>query len=319
MDEDQSVRQLSRVPTVTTVRQWIVAADAETARLDTFLAARLAPLSRRELAEWITTGQVLLNGRPSKKGVRLRAGDTVTAPAVCPAPPPNFTPLVDVVYRDAALVVLDKPAGIPSVALRHTETNTVANFLAAHFPETVHASPHPLECGLVHRLDTATSGLLVAARTSSAYASLREQFRAHTVVKQYLALVDGVLQTSGRISLSLAPSGSRGQRMQVNTKGHGQQALTTYAPVTVLSTHTLVRVVITTGVRHQIRAHLAALGHPIVGDQLYGATERKDRLYLHAQALACIHPITGRRVHFYSPVPRDFATFLEHFSTQTAD
>ncbi|MBI3300623.1 MAG: hypothetical protein HYZ72_00875 [Deltaproteobacteria bacterium] len=144
--------------------QWVVAANEEAWRLDTFLAARLRPLPRRDIVELIARGQVLLNGRPGKKGLRVRVGDTVTAPAALSLPPNPALP-IDVVYADDTVLVLDKPAGIPSLALRHSETDTVANFLVARFPETVTAGPRPLESGVVHRLDTATSGLLLAART----------------------------------------------------------------------------------------------------------------------------------------------------------
>src|SRR5262249_32384409 len=147
-------------------------------RLDAFLARHLsslgASLSRSEIAELITSSQVRVNGYLSKKGERVHTEDTVSAPAVLPFSA-NAALAIRVVYTDEALVVLDKAAGIPSVALRHSETATAANFLAACFSETLTAGPRPLEAGLLHRLDTATSGLLLAARTPDAYTSLREQ------------------------------------------------------------------------------------------------------------------------------------------------
>jgi len=297
---------------VSDVVRWVVAAREEGLRLDAFVAGRLAPrvpsLSRREIAELITARRVRVNGRPGKKGERVRAGDAVTAPAALPLPA-NAALSLRVVYADDALVVLDKAAGIPSVALRHTESGTVANFLAARFPETIAAAPRPLDCGLVQRLDTATSGLLVAARTPDAYASLREQFRARTVEKQYLAVVEGRLRGGGRVALRLVPGGPRGRQMRVDAGG--QEASTAYAPVAASASHTLVRITITTGVRHQIRAHLAALGYPIVGDTLYGAAHGASRLYLHATALAFTSPATGRRVDCASPAPREFAALVK--------
>ena len=290
--------------------QWVVAANEGALRLDTFLAARLRSLPRRDIVELIASGQVLLNGRASKKGMRVRAGDTVTAPAGLSLRP-NPTLPIGVVYADDTVVVLDKPAGIPSLALSHTETDTVANFLVARFPETVTAGPRLLESGLVHRLDTPTSGLLLAARTPSAYASLREQWSARIVEKQYLAVVEGHLRAGGQMSYCLAPEGPRGRRMHVVATGQGQEALTSYAPVQALPGYTLVRVTLTTGVRHQIRAHLAALGHPIVGDTCYGTAEQTVRLYLHAEELAFLHPTTGQHVRFTSPTPSDFSTFVE--------
>ena len=293
------------------VVQWVVAANEGAVRLDTFLATRLQPLPRRDIAALIASGQVLLNGRTSKKGLRVHAGDTVTAPVVCSVRPNPALPIA-VVYADDTVVVLDKPAGIPSLALRHTETDAVTNFLVARFPETVTVGPRPLESGLVHRLDTPTSGLLLAARTPAAYASLRKQWSARTVEKQYLAVVAGQLQAGGQVSCGLAPAGPRGQRMRVVAPGQGQAARTLYAPVEALPGYTLVRVTLATGVRHQIRAHLAALGHPIVGDTCYGAAAQTVRLCLHAEALAFLHPTTGQHVRFTSPTPPDFSAFVEH-------
>ncbi|MGH7964833.1 MAG: S4 domain-containing protein, partial [Candidatus Binatia bacterium] len=156
------------------LRQWVVAADQNGLRLDSFLAASFSSYSRREIIALISAGRIFLNGRPAKKGERIRVGDTITAPAallLCP----NATLPITVVHADDTLVVFDKPAGIPSLALRHDETQTVANFLLASFPETSTIGSRPLESGLVHRLDTSTSGLLLAARTPFAYSSLREQ------------------------------------------------------------------------------------------------------------------------------------------------
>jgi 23S rRNA pseudouridine1911/1915/1917 synthase len=285
--------------------RWVVAENEAALRLDAFLARRLASLSRREIIGLITSGGVRLNGRPGKKGARVAAGDTVTAPLMTSLTP-NATIPVRVVYNDDALIVLDKPAGVPCVALRHGETGTVANFLLAHFPETATAGPRPLESGLVQRLDTDTSGLLLAARSPYAYAALREQFRARTVEKYYLALVEGQVHGKGTVTLSLAPSGPQGRFMRVVPLGEGQKAETIYAPVVSFPGHTLLRLKITTGVRHQIRVHLAALGHPIVGDTRYGSSAGGSRLCLHAETLTCISPATGQRVTCTSPAPREF-------------
>ncbi|HJY80830.1 MAG TPA: RluA family pseudouridine synthase [Candidatus Binatia bacterium] len=292
------------------IYQGVVAASEEALRLDAFLARHFSRLSRREIAELIASGQARVNGRLSKKGARVHLGDTITAPAVLTLSA-NAALSIRVIYADSALIVLDKAAGIPSVALRHSETNTAANFLAACFPETLRAGPRSLEGGLVHRLDSATSGVLLAARTPDAYASLREQFRARTVDKQYLAVVEGCLQSSGQVTFRLTPSGPRGQHMRVVVDGQGQEASTIYAPIATSERRTLLRVSITTGVRHQIRAHLAALGHPIVGDTHYGSPHRAPRLYLHAEALTFISPATSQRVHCTSPAPPDFFATAE--------
>jgi 23S rRNA pseudouridine1911/1915/1917 synthase len=290
--------------------QWTVAANETNVRLDAFLTTRLAPLSRRAIRTLIARREILVNGRTSKKGLRLHPGDLVRVPA----PPPLYEHAalpIEVIYADPDLVVLNKPAGIPSVALHYDETDTVANFLAACFPETADAGPHPLESGLVHRLDTATSGLLIAARTPTSYAFLRHQFHMHTVEKRYLALVKGNCTITGQKVFGLAPTGPRGQRMQLVTTGEGQEASSIYEIVEMLPQHTLIQVTITTGVRHQIRAHLAGLGHPVVGDTVYGNEEESSRLCLHAHALGFVHPATGQQLRFASPLPQDFLSCLE--------
>lgn len=292
-------------------RQSIVAADQGGLRLEAFLAPTFPSYSRREVAELIATGQVFLNGHPSKKGVRVQAGDTIVAPAALPLRS-NATLPIKVVYADDTVVVLDKPAGIPSLALRHDETDTVANFLLARFPGTSAVGSRSLEAGLVHRLDTPTSGLLLAACTPFAYSSLREQFRARTVEKYYIALVEGELRVGGQSALSLAPAGPRGKRMHAVTAGKKRDGLTTYTPLEIFPGHSLVKIHITTGMRHQIRVHLATLGHPIVGDTDYGAANRATRLYLHAEVLAFTHPATNQRIRFVSPLPSDFLPLVEN-------
>jgi 23S rRNA pseudouridine1911/1915/1917 synthase len=195
---------------------------------------------------------------------------------------------------------------MPSVAVRHIDTHTVANFLTTHFPETTMAGARPLDAGLVHRLDTETSGLLLAARTPDAYAALREQFRDRTVGKDYIAVVEGQLKTKGKITLALAPKGAHGRRMHTNTRCQGQTAITFYTPVEHYPAHTVVRVKILTGVRHQIRAHLASLGHPIVGDSVYGAQNAQGKPSTASasmpETLTFRHPTTGQTMKISAPL-----------------
>jgi 23S rRNA pseudouridine1911/1915/1917 synthase len=295
--------------------RWIVAPSEDALRLDSFLARRLVVASKRAIVELIITHQVHVNGRCGKKGLRVRSGDTVTTPLVASLQPNHALP-IKVVHVDDALIVVDKPAGIASVALRHTDLATVANFLLAHFPETATASPSHLEAGLTHRLDTATSGLLLAARTPAMYTALRAQFHSHLPKKNYCALVVGELCTGGTISAPLAPGGKGRQRMRVDYGSTGQAASTTYVPLEVLPGSTLVKITISTGVRHQIRAHLAALGYPIVGDTLYGNAKQTVRLGLHATALALQHPLTQQTLRFTSPFPTDFLEIVDSYRNE---
>ncbi len=291
--------------------QWTVTLAEEGLRLDAFLSRHLAGFSRREKAELVTQTRVRINGRPSSKGTVVRSQDIVTV-LLTPTLTPNPDLPVSVLHTDPECIVIDKPDGIPSIALRHSETKTVANFLLAHFPETAQVGSHQLEAGLLHRLDTDTSGVMIAARTPAAHTNLQAQFRQRTVTKHYLAIVEGSLKTAGQVTLSLAPSGRHGQTMRPQHADYGHEAVTQYVPIEHFWGHTLVRVSIRTGVRHQIRAHLAALGHPIIGDVRYGAEGRTaPRLGLHAATLAFDHPTTGKRLSFTSPMPENLLAFLE--------
>ena len=216
---------------------------------------------------------------------------------------------IRIVYESPSVLGLDKPPDIPSIALHYTDTQSVPNFLLAHYPETVTASPTPLETGVVHRLDTPTSGLLLAARTADAYRALRAQFSRRQITKDYLAVVCGSLHLQGRMRFFLVPEGKRGQRMRLlpsKLARRGQEAQSTYTCLGTSSQATLLRIRIHTGVRHQIRAHLAALGHPVVGDVDYGAPTGAKRLALHAERLRFLHPVTGKSVQLSSPVGDDF-------------
>jgi 23S rRNA pseudouridine1911/1915/1917 synthase len=316
VDENQPLRQLTVTSANPTVQQW-VASDADSGRrLDAFLAAHLPDITRREIVEWIAAGHVRVNGRVSAKGSVVRSGSAVTL-AAPRALLPNPQLPIQILWADDTIVVVNKPSGIPSVALRHDETDTVANFLLAHFPEMATAGPRMLEAGVVHRLDTATSGVLLAARTPDAYTALREQFTSQTVQKQYLALVHGHVSQPGTCRSKLRSTGPRGRHIS-ETTGNGQEAQTDYVPVIHFPHHTLIRVTIPTGVRHQIRVHLAALGYPIVGDALYGKPQGEERLCLHAELLSLLHPQTGVRMQFTCPLPEDFQVGQERITSTRA-
>ena len=293
-------------------RRLIVPEEVSPLRLDTFLALGLTYLSRRAIQELINTGQIRINGRKGKKGQRLVAGDEILI--LQPPNPylqPNPSLPVRLLHTDEDLVVLDKSTGIPSHALRYTEINTTANFLVAHFPELAQIGKNPLEAGLVHRLDTTTSGLLVAARNAHAYALLREQFTQQKVYKEYLTLVEGRVTQAGDIVLPLSSSSRHKSKVSVVSTGQSKEAVTYYIPLETFSGFTLLRVTIVTGVRHQIRAHLAAVGHPIAGDTLYGqSTTPFARLFLHAAVLELTHPRSRQKVHFESLLPVELQNML---------
>jgi 23S rRNA pseudouridine1911/1915/1917 synthase len=287
-------------------------------RLDRALA-RLFGVSRGRAMEWIAEDRVRVDGRRARKGAQVGPGARVSVrrpPPDAPAPQPELP--LRIVHADSHLVVADKPAGMPSHPLKPGETGTAANALVGRFPELAAVGASPREGGLVHRLDTDTSGLLLAARTDAAHALLRAQFAGRTVEKGYLALVAGELHAGGEIDVPLAhdPHDSRKVRAASDpdwADAHGaRRAATRFTPVARRGGFTLLEVEIATGVLHQIRAHLAFIGHPLAGDALYGGPSLPglSRHFLHAARLAFAHP-GGGRPRFDSPLPEDLASALD--------
>lgn len=295
-------------------------------RADVFLAEHVPGWSRRTAQRALLAGAVARVALVARARHRLRKGDSVQGGDVLevdsawvgtPRALPNPDLHIPIVFEDDILVIVDKPAGISSVSLRRADSRTVASFLVAYEP-ALGGVGSPLESGLVHRLDTQTSGLLLAAKTAEAHRHLRQQLSERLVEKEYLAIVHGEVQSPGWITTAIAHDRHRRDRMRVvEGAGVGRVAHTTYKPIAphtevradgVAEVCTVLRVQIATGVMHQIRVHLASLGHPVVGDRLYGSSVDvpDGRHLLHAGRLAFLHPRTGRRVEVKSPAPVGF-------------
>lgn len=280
------------------------------ARLDTVVRAAFPGLSRRLVRVLIAEGAVRVNGRRARKGALVQAGDELTLPEELRLVPEPALP-IPVVFEDDALVAVDKPAGIPGHALDPRQRGTVAAFLLARYPEMAEVGS-PLAPGLVHRLDSDTSGLLLAARTPAAHAAVRAALRARRVEKSYLAIVEGVAAGGYRIATPLAHD--PGDRRRMMPAPPGARAWPAETSVEVLATgprRSLVRAVIRTGVTHQVRVHLALLGLPVVGDPLYGRAESAlARHALHAAALVLPHPEDGHPLRLASPLPAELDGLL---------
>ena len=291
----------------------LVSQTSDGQRLDLFVGEQLK-LSRSKVKALFEADAVRLEGRRAKKGDMVAAGQTVLvkeieeAPRAATAEP--LAPLV-VLHVDEALVFIDKQAGMPSHPLVPGETGTVANALVARYPECVAAGLDEREGGLCHRLDTETSGVLLAARTRLAWEKMREAFSGSGADKRYLALVTGPLADEGEIELALSHHGERVRP----AAGGGSDARDAHSKFTVLGRsgeYALVEVQILTGVMHQVRAHLAAVGASIVGDALYGGRPEPglNRFFLHARSLQITHPITGVKLKVDSPLPEELAAVL---------
>lgn len=305
-------------PPESTGGETLIVADGECIRLDQFLVRHWPGYSRRLARLAISAGAVLVNDRPGRKGQILNGGDIVRADRSVLERRPLAQPdlAVPVLYADAAIVAVDKPAGMPAVALRADDCDTVANFLLGRVPEVGASGGSVFEAGLAHRLDTATSGVLVAARNAAAWRRLRAQFRRQAVDKLYLAVVAGTVRRRGRVALPIAHRSDRRSEMETCADPHqarlrgARPALTVYRPLRQLNGATLLAVRIPTGMRHQIRVHLAAIGHPVLGDPLYGNAASAPRLMLHAARIAFAHPTEGRRVIIHSRLPAAFLAAL---------
>jgi 23S rRNA pseudouridine1911/1915/1917 synthase len=286
--------------------------DAGT-RLDAFLAASGAAPSRSAAERLIEDGRVRVDGSPRPKSHRLAAGEVVSvADSDAPEDAGEALPEVEIAYEDDQLLVVDKPAGL----VTHPAPGHRGATLAEALRGRAGGGADPGRAGIVHRLDRDTSGLLVVAKTDDAHAALQSQLRAREVRREYLALVAGLLDAdSGTID---APIGrDRARRTVMSTRSdHVRGAVTHFEVVERLPRTTLLRVRLETGRTHQIRAHLAEIGHPVCGDSTYGggACGRRlglDRQFLHATSLMFRHPATWELLHCESKPPVELRRALD--------
>jgi 23S rRNA pseudouridine1911/1915/1917 synthase len=279
-------------------------------RADKALGRFYPDAGRRQLGELFDEGAVRVNGKRARKGDRVAVGDVVelarepvSGAALRPAPDPDVP--LDVLIERSEVVVVCKPAGIPSQPLRAGELGTVANAIAFRFPECVAIGDDPRDGGLVHRLDIGTSGVLVVARTLDAYHALRDAFGAGLVVKRYLAITDG-RPVARECDVPLA---QRGKRVAVDLSD-GLAAYTEIAVERASPKHALVNCIAQTGRMHQVRAHLAHVGAPITGDVLYGGAPLPghDGFFLHAASITL--PLGRERLVADAPAPARFMRAL---------
>ncbi len=301
-----------------------MAADAAGTRLDRWLAASLPELSRARLQGLIAEGRVRVDGAVRKPSHRLSGGETVEVELPPPAPAtlvPEPLPL-SIVYEDDHILVVDKPAGMVVHPGAGHARGTLAAAVLAHAPETagVGGLRRP---GIVHRLDKGTSGLLVVARTRQAYESLTRQLAARTVRRRYLAVVHGRLERAeGTVEAPIGRDPHHRQRMAVLTPGRGKPAVTRYRVLERFAEFTSLEVRLETGRTHQVRVHLAWLGHPVVGDAVYGRRRQGpvplDGVALHAAELSFLHPATQERVEFTAALPPRIERLLSHLRNTSA-
>lgn len=286
--------------------------DTSGARLDKYVSEVCPDLTRSQAEKLIDQGDITVNGKTVKHGLKLAAGDRVAVTIPPPAPTiltPEEIPL-KIVYEDADLMVVDKPAGVTVYPAPGHPEHTLINYVLAHFPGLAEmgGSPRP---GVVHRLDKDTSGLMIVAKNPKAQLKLAEQFASHTVLKEYVTLVKGHLSPEqGIIEAPIGRDPANRQRMTIVDSG--RPATTDYRVLKYYKDYTLVAVTIHTGRTHQIRVHMKAIGFPVVGDATYGVkVSFLGRQFLHAHRLGFRQPSTDEWVELTSPLPPDLENALK--------
>ncbi len=315
----------------TATSEFVVTSGESPKRLDVFLANREPDLSRSALQRLITEGHVTINGQAVKPSQKIKPGDKIVLDIPRPEPlelQPEPIPL-DILYEDDSLVVLNKPAGLVVHPAPGHWSGTLVNALLYHFAKpggslsTIGGKERP---GLVHRLDKETSGVMVVAKTDQAHRSLANQFKHHSITRVYEALAWGTIKKSeGVIELAIGRDTKERKKFSARTTSPKASA-TGYKVLQRLGKlATKVELRPRTGRTHQIRVHLSALGHPVLGDPTYGGRKVKaldeiviPRVMLHARTLGFVHPTTGRSLEFSAPAPPDFAELLEALRNATS-
>lgn len=285
-------------------------------RLDSFLHEKMPEFSRSRLQTWIRDARVSVSGSPAKSSYSLRGSEEIDVqPAALPALKAfaESIPLT-LLYEDRAVVVIDKPAGMVVHAGAGVHSGTVVNALLHRFG-SLSQEGGELRPGIVHRLDRFTSGALLVAKTDEAHRDLAAQFASRSVEKIYLTLVEGAMGGSGRITKPIARDPKNRARMTAR-QATGRSALTDWEAIKAFRGFTLLRIRLGTGRTHQIRAHMAALGHPVAGDRLYGAKPSPwNRYFLHAHRLGFRSPAVGQQVVAVSQLPPDLTEWMSALET----
>ena len=289
-----------------TAETFILEVPSRQERLDIYLVSQRPALTRSQVRQLIGNGHVLVNGNTSKPGQKLKAGDEVQfnlpEPQASVLQPEDIA--VNLLYQDAHLAVVDKPAGLSVHPGPGHPTGTLVNALLAMCPD-IAGIGDSVRPGIVHRLDKDTSGVMVAAKTTAAHQHLARQLASRSITKTYRALAVGeVLPTQGTLRYPIGRDRVNRKRMAV-VEG-GRDSVTSYEVVRSIGGCSLLNVFPQTGRTHQIRVHFAFIGHPLLGDGLYGKTSPLlPRQFLHAYSLGFVHPSTGENMTFTAPLPED--------------
>ncbi|MCR5161824.1 MAG: RluA family pseudouridine synthase [Lachnospiraceae bacterium] len=291
-------------------------AAEEGVRADRFLAQHFTDCSRSYLQKLISQDMVLLNGKPAKAGAKVRAGDcfdiSFPEPEVVDILPENIP--LDILYEDEALLVINKPKNMVVHPAPGHMSGTLVNALMYHCGNELSGINGILRPGIVHRIDRNTTGSLVVCKTDAAHRSLAEQLKEHSITRKYRAVVYGnIPEDTGTVDAPIGRHPVDRKKMAVN-RANGREAVTHYRVLERFGRFTYIECQLETGRTHQIRVHMTSIGHPLLGDDVYGPSSCPFRLEgqtLHAMVLGFIHPVTNTYMEFTAPLPDYFETLLE--------
>ncbi len=316
------------------LHEFVVAESEAGQRLDQRIASRFSTISRTRVQELIASGLVLVNSRAAKGSHRLRPGEIIQI-QIRPRPPlraqAESIPL-DVLYEDADVIAVNKPAGMTVHVGAGTTRGTLVNALLGR-GQSLSQGGDALRPGIVHRLDKDTSGIILVAKNDAAHAKLSEAFRQREIKKTYIALVQGLLKDDrGTIDFAIARDPKRRVRMTARRSlvlGNAREARTDWCVLARIDATTLVEIQLHTGRTHQIRVHFSALRHPVVGDTLYGAAARLrigkialpslNRNFLHAAKLGFTQPRTGDWIELRALLPQNLRDFLQQLASAAGE
>lgn len=293
----------------------------EILRIDRFLGSRLQQVSRSYLQKLVKDGAVLVNGKPVKSSYKVENGDRIRLEIPDAIEPEiEAEPMaLDILYEDSDIILINKPKGMVVHPAAGHYSGTLVNGLMAHCKNELSGINGVMRPGIVHRIDMDTTGVLIACKNDKAHNAIAEQLKVHSITRKYYAIVHGVLKAdTGTVNAPIGRHPVDRKKMSINEK-NGKEAVTHYRVLQRFRRFTFVECQLETGRTHQIRVHMASIGHPLLGDQVYGPAKVPfsglQGQTLHAGVLGIIHPSTGEYMEFTAPLPAYFEAILKKLET----
>ena len=293
----------------------------EILRIDRFLGSRLEQVSRSYLQKLVKDGAVLVNGKPVKSSYKVENGDRIRLEIPDAVEPEiEAEPMaLDILYEDSDIILINKPKGMVVHPAAGHYSGTLVNGLMAHCKNELSGINGVMRPGIVHRIDMDTTGVLIVCKNDKAHNAIAEQLKVHSITRKYYAIVHGVLKAdTGKVNAPIGRHPVDRKKMSINEK-NGKEAVTHYRVLQRFRRFTFVECQLETGRTHQIRVHMASIGHPLLGDQVYGPAKVPfsglQGQTLHAGVLGIIHPSTGEYMEFTAPLPAYFEAILKKLET----